>query len=409
MSRAEDTFLLLLSAALREQVPEDPAPEAGEWEQVLRLAAEQEVLPLVFDACVSLPSFKALDRETRRKWQRKALGVATRQIVQTNEFLTLVLHAQAQGLDPIVFKGIVCRSLFPKPMLRPSVDEDLLIAPEEAEAYHAFFLAEGLFADNPNADLAAADELSYHRENSPTYIELHKSLFSRSSDAYGELNGLFEGALSRAISVQVEDVTLRTLAPTDHFLFLLCHAYKHFLHSGVGVRQVADMALFIRAYGADIDWERIFDACQSVNMETFAAALLQIAQRYLTLEKVPEGFSGIAVDIEPLMQDMISGGLYGVVDIDRLHSANMTLGAVAAKKRGRRATGVWRSLFPGGSYLKRQFPYARKYPILLPIAWAQRVVNYIKKRGRAVNPNETIRIGQERIALLRQYHIIDND
>ena len=109
------------------------------------------------------------------------------------------------------------------------------------------------------------------------------------------------------------------------------------------------------------------------------------------------------------MQDMISGGLYGVVDIDRLHSANMTLGAVAAKKRGRRATGVWRSLFPGGSYLKRQFPYARKYPILLPIAWAQRVVNYIKKRGRAVNPNETIRIGQERIALLRQYHIIDND
>ena len=275
MSRAEDTFLLLLSAALREQVPEDPAPEAGEWEQVLRLAAEQEVLPLVFDACVSLPSFKALDRETRRKWQRKALGVATRQIVQTNEFLTLVLHAQAQGLDPIVFKGIVCRSLFPKPMLRPSVDEDLLIAPEEAEAYHAFFLAEGLFADNPNADLAAADELSYHRENSPTYIELHKSLFSRSSDAYGELNGLFEGALSRAISVQVEDVTLRTLAPTDHFLFLLCHAYKHFLHSGVGVRQVADMALFIRAYGADIDWERIFDACQSVNMETFAAALFK--------------------------------------------------------------------------------------------------------------------------------------
>ena len=166
--------------------------------------------------------------------------------------------------------------------------------------------------------------------------------------------------------------------------------------------------LSLRVYGADIDWERIIDACQSVNMETFAAALLQIAQRYLTLEKVPEEFSGIAVDIEPLLQDMLSGGLFGVVDIDRLHSANMTLGAVAAEKQGRRPPGVWRSLFPGGSYLKRQFPYARKYPILLPIAWAQRVVNYIK-RGSAVNPNETIRIGQERIALLRQYHIIDND
>lgn len=408
MSRAEDTFLLALSAALREQVPEDPAPEDGEWEQVLRLAAEQEVLPLVFDACVSLPSFKALDRDLRKKWQQKALLVATRQIVQTNEFLTLVLHAQAQGLDPVVFKGVVCRNLYPKPMLRPSVDEDLLIPPEETEAYHAFFLAEGLFADNPNADLAATDELSYHRENSPTYIELHKSLFSRSSDAYGELNGLFEGALSRAVSVQAEDVTLRTLAPTDHFLFLLCHAYKHFLHSGIGVRLVADMALFSNAHSMEIDWQRIFDACRSVHMETFAAALFLIAKQYLTLEAIPEPFSEIEVDVQPLLQDMLAGGLYGATDIDRLHSANMTLGAVAAEKQGRRPPGVWRSLFPGGSYLKRRFPYARKYPILLPIAWAQRVVKYIK-RGSAVNPNETIRIGQERIALLRQYHIIDND
>lgn len=409
MTRVARAFLALVRIAMSgEKPPEDPALSQNDWISLLHLAAEQEILPLVFDAAIDLPSFKATDRKMRREWQQKALGAAMRQIVQTNEFLTLVLHAQAQGLDPVVIKGIACRSLYPKPMLRPSVDEDLLIAPEKTEAYHEFFLAEGLFADEPEADRAAADELSYHKENSPTYIELHKALFSQDSDAYGDLNELFIGAMERAVELPVEDVTLRTLAPTDHMLYLICHSYKHFLHGGVGIRQAADMALYANAYGAEIDWQRVFDACRSVHIEIFAAALLCIAQKYLTLRDLPAPFSGIELDEQPLLDDMLSGGLYGTADADRIHSGNMTLSAVAAQKQGRHSSGVWHSLFPGGDYLKSHFSYAKKHPILLPVAWAQRVGRYLMHNSKA-SPAETIRVGQERIALLRQYHIIEKD
>ena len=398
-------MLLILRSCLLEQACEEIQIDKNEWEALLYLSDEQEILPLIFDSCVNLPSMKALDREKRKEWQEKALRIAIRQIVQTNEFLTLVLHAQAQGLNPVVLKGIVCRSLYPKPMLRPSVDEDLLIPPEETERWHSFFLSEGLSIDEPDMDRTAAAEISYHRQNSPTYIELHKSLFPPNSNAYGDLNQLFDGVLDRTVEVQIEDVKLRTLAPTDHLLYLICHAYKHFLHGGVGIRQIADMALFSNAYGGDIDWEHIYRACRSVNIETFTAALLRIAHKYLTMNTIPDAFTGIEVDEQPLLEDILSGGLYGTVYIDRVHSGNMTLDAVAAQKQGRRGSGVWHSLFPGAAYLQGHFPYVKKHPILLPLAWAQRLGNYLARSSKS-NLAETIRIGQARIDLLKQYKVI---
>ena len=405
MNAPRTPFLALLKNGASASNSNDVDFNELDCDRLFSLAAEQEVFPLIFDTACLSPSFRDLNREKRQEWQEKALRIAIRQIVQTNEFLTLVLHAQAQGLNPVVLKGIVCRSLYPKPMLRPSVDEDLLIPPEETERWHSFFLSEGLSIDEPDLDRAAAAEISYHRQNSPTYIELHKSLFPPDSNAYGDLNQLFDGVLDRTVEVQIEDVKLRTLAPTDHLLYLICHAYKHFLHSGVGIRQVADMALFANAYGGDINWEHIYRACQSVNIETFTAALFQIAHKHLTMNEIPAPFAEIAVDEGPLLEDILSGGLYGTVDIDRVHSGNMTLDAVAAQKQGRRGSGVWHSLFPGAAYLQGHFPYAKKHPILLPLAWAQRLGNYLA-RSNTSSPAETIRIGQARIDLLKQYKVI---
>ena len=407
MNELQSHFLSVVTAALRNTVPPAINQKSNDWEGLFHLASEQEVLPLVFDTCCNCGLNRSIDRELYTKWQKRALYTATRQIIQNNEFLTLVLSAQEQGLDPIVLKGIICRSAYPKPMLRPSVDEDLLISPQDTEQWHQFLLSEGLSADEPEADRKMVDELSYHKHNSPTYLELHRSLFSRTSESYGDLNDLFTGAPDRTVEVQIEDVTLRTLAPTDHFLYLICHAYKHFLHAGVGIRQAADMALFANRYGDEIDWESIYDSCSSVHIDTFAAALLKIAHKHLTLKEIPAPFSEVPVDEEPLLEDILAGGLYGTADINRAHSSNMTLDAVAARNQKRKHRGIWHSLFPGKEYLQSHFAYAKRHPILLPAAWGQRIIQYLKKsRLDSGNPVQSIQIGQKRIELLKKYKII---
>ena len=275
MKRNEEAMLRILRCAVHGEATPDPVFSAEEWAALLRLSEAHGLLPLVYDAAYRCASFQQLEPETRKAFQTRAIRRAISQIRQSSEFLTLLLHAQAQGLDPIVLKGITVRSLYPRPMLRPSVDEDLLVRPGEAAAYHRFFLSEGLVPDDPEAELSTAAELSYHRPESPTYIELHLHPFPPESEAYGDCNALFAGASERAVRVQIEDVALRALAPTEHLLYLLCHAYKHFLHSGVGIRQVCDIGMFAQRYGEEIDWSRVLAGCAEIRIEHLAAALFR--------------------------------------------------------------------------------------------------------------------------------------
>ena len=404
MTRIEQALLTVLRSVVHKGEVSDLGLASEEWEKLLLLAQSQELLPLIYDNVYSCQSFRSLSAETSKGFREKALQLAMRQIVQSNEFLTLILHAQALGLDPVVLKGITVRSLYPRPMLRPSVDEDLLISPEGVEEYHRFFLSEGLEPDDPDADLAMVDELSYHKPNSPTYIEMHMKLFSSDSEAYGDCNRLFEGALNRDVSVPIEDVTVKTLAPTDHLLYLLCHAYKHFLHSGVGIRQVCDIGIYTEKYLNEIEWERILSSCKSIRIELFAAALFRIAEKHLGFT-MPEAFAGFEVDEQPLLEDILSGGAMGTADEDRLHSGTITLDAVAAQKSGRNRKGLIKTLFPAAGSLAGRYPYLRKAPWLLPVAWIQRIFRYLKRKD--VKATESVRIGTERVALLKQYNVID--
>jgi hypothetical protein len=408
MTQTDRQFLAIISEGLHGKTYEGQI-RAADVLDLLRIADEHYLLPFVAQAIYNNPDFP---KDTTRQAQGRAISQSTRQIVQTNEFLTLLLDAQAQGLDPIVLKGVTVRSLYPAPYLRPSVDEDILVTRGEAPAFHRFLLFQGLTADDPDGDPETDAELSYHKPDSPTYVEMHICYFDIDSAAYGGMNNLFKGAESRAVTQQIEDVSVRTLEPTDHLLYLLCHVYKHFLHSGAGIRQVADIGMFAKAHDEEIDWERVESSCKEVHIDIFAAAIFKIIKKYL-LPELGKGastaFSSIRTDEGPLLEDMLSGGIYGLSDPDRVHSANMTLTAAEASREGKgTGHGVLRSLFPSATYLKNCFPYAKKHPILLPVAWAHRLYRYMKRTSGALRSSmRTIRAGKKRIAMMKKYGIVE--
>ena len=196
---------------------------------------------------------------------------------------------------------------------------------------------------------------------------------------------------------------LYTLSPTDHLLYLFCHAFKHILYGGVGIRQVCDVCLFAQRFDREIDWERVRSACEELRLLKLAAAFFRIGERYLAIPCTAL-FSTIEVDELPLLHDSLSGGLFGVVDMDRLHSSRITLDAVASAKQGRARRGLWNSLFPGAEYLKNLFPFARSHPVLLPVAWAKRICNYVFREKTSAA--KSLQIGRERVELLRRYGLL---
>lgn len=283
-----------------------------------------------------------------------------------------------------------------------SADDDLLIPDGEFFACHEQLLANGLTTDTPADELATADEVSYTKEGSPLYIELHRHLFDSAEDAHDELNHFFTDLNP------VETDGFLAMPPHEHLLYLILHAYKHFVRSGIGLRQFCDIGLWAREYHAEIDWRRLHDQCVSVHAATFAAASFRIARDDLGIEfDLPMPWDA-SIDVEPLLHDTLCGGVYGSNDLTRLHSSTVTLNAVKASRTGEKS-GILRTVFPKREYLERRYPYLKKRPYLLPVAWAQRIAHYAseKQSGADNSASGSIKLGKERIELMKRYGIMD--
>lgn len=341
------------------------------------------------------------------------------QTQKTGEFEPLYRYLRESGICPLVVKGIVCRNIYPNPDYRISGDEDLLIRPEDFRKCHDLLHEYGMQTSEQDMDaeeLESVYEVPYGKKGSLIYIELHKSLFPPESEAYGDLNRFFANVHEDAIDIRIDGTDIRTMGYTDHLFYLICHSFKHFLHSGFGIRQVCDIILFANEYGDAIDWEKVLRQCREIHADLFAAALFAIGEKYLTFDPgkahYPKAWREISVDETDMLMDLLDSGIYGNANMSRKHSSNMTLDAVAADKNGKKAGNtVLKSLFPSAKKLEGRYPYLKKHPILLPIAWTDRILKYRKETvaGGDNAAADSVKIGNQRIELMKEYGIIKND
>jgi len=405
-------FLEALGASLSGvHVDWDAEIPQQEWAALFKLAHNHQVLPMIFEAVYSCPAARHADPQMMLYFRRQTMHSVMIQAMKTSEFLAMTKHLRETGLTPCVVKGIACRSLYPNPDHRNSGDEDVLIPPQQYARCHEALLAFGMTLADPQQDHENTYEVPYSKPGSPLYIELHKHLFPPESDAYGDFNRFFEKL--KMVELDVNGTKVLTMAPTDHFFYLICHSFKHFLHSGFGLRQVCDIVLYANRYGCEIDWARVMDNCREIRAVQFTAALLKIGEKYFGFDAdvahLIAAWRAVEVDEAPMLTDLLDSGIYGDATMNRKHSSTMTLDAVSADKQGRQARrSVLRTLFPKAKLLEGRYPYLKKHPWLLPAAWTMRIVSYIKesRRNKENNAAESLRIGSERVELMRKYGII---
>ena len=399
LTTTETQFLHIAKAAVSGG---DLPAEMVDWPAIFTLANQQKLLPILFEAVRKTPAAEenaALFAVTKQQ----VIGQVLNQTVRSAEFADLYQKLRSAGLHPIVVKGQLCSRLYPLKDHRISADDDLYIPDAEFMACHEQLLANSLTTDTSPDELPTADEVTYTKNDSPLYIELHRHLFDSSEDVHDELNHFFTDIQP----VEVDGFLV--MPPHVHLLYLILHAYKHFVRSGIGLRQFCDIGLWVQAYHTEINWQRLHDQCVSVHAATFAAVAFRIAKDYLGINfDLPAPWDA-SIDAEPLLHDTLCGGVYGSNDYTRLHSSTVTLNAVKASRTGEKSS-VLSTVFPKREYLERRYPYLKKHPYLLPVAWVQRIAHYAGEKQNAADGNSasgSIKLAKERIELMKRYGIMD--
>ena len=391
MNETQQFFLRATSCVLKNASAEAPASPM-DWKGLLQLAQEQKLTAVLFGTLRSV-----LPEQEQRLWRALSLQEAALQTQRTETFLNAYRALAERGFQPLIVKGLICRQTYPEPDARVSSDEDLYVPNADYPQFHTALQELGFSGDEP--DYANAHEARYYLRD--LMVEGHWELFPQDNAALNALNALHNGFWQRSQIQDVCGVAMRVLEPTDHMTFLLLHAFKHFINSGVGIRQICDVAQWSKTY--EIDWNRVREAMRLARAEHFAAAVFDAGEKYFGMTHPAQW---PRADCTALLEDAFGGGVYGSATMSRKHSGSMTLAAVEDADRANRAKSVMRTVFPNRAVMETSFPWVKRSALLLPAAWTVRIVRYLQSRGEGNSTAESLQIGTERLELMREYKII---
>jgi hypothetical protein len=211
--------------------------------------------PLLVRA-LSQSDTQACPSEIRKELMDETRAIAVENLSATAELLAIVENLDAAGIAALAVKGPVTGlALYGDAALRPFLDLDLLIAPEDRDRAIERLAARGY---QPSVNLDAVGrrryfqryiEITWIHPQTGGAVDLHWALLNPRYRYCAVLAGCHERAVPLSIGVR----QIRTLCAADMLLYSLLHAAKH---QWKVLRLLVDAALLIETRD-DIDWRAI--------------------------------------------------------------------------------------------------------------------------------------------------------
>lgn len=368
--------------------------------EVLKTASKHGVLPLCYEHLSNAPGF---DLNKNLSLEEKIFSTVFAQTKRTANFKKIYRVLLNNGIQPIVIKGIICRSLYGELCdHRPSGDEDILIKKDD------FFKAQEILIDNgylpdtkvTKKSLSGSQEITFRNKNGLN-LEVHLNIIGTENKLRQKMNKYFDDAFEKTVALEIDGQKFFTLNYTENYIFLFFHLFKHFTTTGVGARQLLDMFLFCKEYGQYIDFDIVYKAIKDVNAHKFYGDVVEIGNRYMGFN-IENPFG--TTFPERLLEDIFFSGAYGNGTEEQIGSKVKVMAAIDSGGKMSKL----RMLFPSLQSMREYYKILYNCPFLLPVMWVVRIFRYIFRflTGKTYNVSKGEAVADNKISLLKDYHII---
>lgn len=276
MTPAETQYFALLRAALWGTPL--PVNMKIDWKSVMQLAEYHGNIVLLSDVAAQMsddnePSSEMLDRMQRVMRSNLLHQMRLRQIL-----IPAVQLLRQHSIEPVLLKGFGLALLYPNPSLRQFSDIDLFVGLEDFhEACTLLRSLPGSYNWGEEVDSGR----HYNIEFGQYPMEIHRVSAdvenAKDSAVYAsiEREGLKEHL--QHVSLDGFDISVPSKEFTVFFTFF--HAWHHFLTTGVGWRQLSDLAMALHIYHNQLDMNKLHGWITAMQLmqpwQTFGYLLVQ--------------------------------------------------------------------------------------------------------------------------------------
>ena len=250
MSKLETQYFALLRAALWGT----PVAVEGaiDWKGVMQLAQLHANNVLISDVAVRLPKEQQPNADLLMQMQCVLRTNLFRQLNLKQILFSAVKLLREHGIEPVPLKGFALALLYPNPNLRQFGDIDLFVG---LDRFHEACALLRTLPGGYNWGEEVDSGHQYNIEFGQYPMEVHRVSAEVVDPAeyviYSQIehDGLVEHP--QKVNFEGSEITI----PSKEFMvfFTFYHAFHHFLGSGVGWRQISDVAVTLHAYHGQLD------------------------------------------------------------------------------------------------------------------------------------------------------------
>lgn len=310
------------------------------------------------------------DEETAMKQWRQARDKAIRKNVLLNAERERILgFMESIGCWYMPLKGSLLQFDYPKFGMRQMGDNDILCDPEKTEEIYQFMMGSGYSCELHNQ----GNHDEFIRQ--PVYnFEIHRALFK--PETAPELAAYYADIHSRSVKDDGNAYGYH-MSREDFYIYLTAHAYRHFVVSGIGIRNLLDVYVFLGKYEEELDWEYVQTELKKVDAADFESWCRRISKvLFGNPDSVPE-LSDADLDV---LDAFFASGTFGT-------EAQLLRKAMEANtgKAGGRVMYFLRRLFPSQELLGVMYPVVKGRKWLVPFVWVYRLGKSVLRRpGRVL-------------------------
>jgi len=313
MNTAQTVFLELLASAMWNRAPkEELFHNIGTpvWEEIHRLSLAQKVNALVYDGVMLLPPTLRPEKKVLYK-----LHLEAEAIEKSNERINNVLKSlshdyESIGCPFVLLKGQGNATLYPNPLHRTPGDIDAYLYQKgDYDKANTWARSQGYEMEAENIHHQA-----FYYKN--VLIENHHEISYFGIVKYDRLlekKTRQITANNHFLSIDIDGLTVRVLPHGFNAFFIFQHLFHHFIHLGIGIRQLCDWVLYWNAHSAQIDGERFKGLAKEFGLLNAMQAFASVAVKYLgaspNIFPFPTDTEGKYVDL--VMEDIFAGGSFG--------------------------------------------------------------------------------------------------
>ena len=274
-----DLFLQLVRLGIG--VLSDAAiPDHIDWPGMQALAEQQGLLGVALDGIDKLPLERRPKKQDILQWIGVTLQYETQNAVQQKAATEMAVLFHNNAIRTYVLKGEVVAECYPNPIHRFSVDMDCFLLPENSD-FDAWSLGNDLIK-------AQGFEVNFDYYKNSTFllpgltVENHQYMIPfRGNKKLTNLEILLQSYMRQDKGEdRIEGTYLYRPPVMVTALFLIEHAYSHFLHEGLTWRMILDWMMFSRKHKNEIDWKEFDVFVDEFGFRKFYDAYLKLG-RYL--------------------------------------------------------------------------------------------------------------------------------